>query len=245
MKRVDVLTAQQLDISRTAAQEIIRAGHLKVDGRVIIKPGVFFPPDSRISVDKMERVFVSRGGDKLDAALNFFNLSVAGQVCMDVGASAGGFTDCLLKRGASKVYAIDNGKGQLADALRADARVVSMEETDIRNAVCEWFKEPVNFAAVDVSFISLRLVLEPVRNVLAKNADLICLIKPQFEAGRGQVSKRGIIKDEKTRRRTVKDVCAYADALGIKMIGVLPFPDTPCKDRNQEFLVQFKIKKEG
>ena len=233
------MAARQLGISRTAAKEIIRSGRLKLKGVPVLKPGMLLPQDAKISADEYEAAFISRGGDKLDAAFEYFGLSAAGQVCLDVGASTGGFTDCLLKRGALKVYAVENGRRQLAESLRADTRVVSMEERDIRSVKHEWFNEAISFATVDVSFISLKLVLEPIRAVLAKGADLVCLIKPQFEAGRGQLSRRGIVRDEKTRQRVVNEINSFANKLGLKNSGVLPFPNAPPKNKNQEYLAHY------
>ena len=233
------MVAKQLDISRTAAQEIIRSGYVQIAGYTILKPGMPFSEETTIFIENGSRAFVGRGGDKLEAALEKFALDAHNQVCLDVGASTGGFTDCLLKRGAAKVYAIENGKDQLAAQLKANPKVISMEETDIRNVVLQWFDEPITFAVVDVSFISLTKVLEPIVNVLAPSAKLICLIKPQFEAGKGKVNKRGIVKDQKIRQQVIDKVCDYAHTLGFSCKGIFPFPDTPPKNKNQEFLVYF------
>jgi len=231
--------ARHLNISRTAAQEIILSGHVRISDKAVLKPGTVFPEETAISIDGGGRAFVGRGGDKLDAALHHFNLNVYGQVCLDVGASTGGFTDCLLKWGAAKVYAIENGKDQLSAKLRSDHRVISMEKRDIREVNSTWFNEPITFAVVDVSFISLTKVLEPIYRILASDAEIICLVKPQFEAGKGQVNKRGIVKDQAVRQRAVDNVCTFARELGFINQGVLPFPNTPLKNKNQEFLIYY------
>jgi len=231
--------ARQLDISRTAAREIILDGYVKISDKTILKPGAVFPETIVISIDGGGRKFVGRGGDKLEAALQYFDLNVRGQVCLDVGASTGGFTDCLLKRGATKIYAIENGKNQLAAKLRSDPRVISMEEKDIREVNAAWFNEPITFVVVDVSFISLTKVLEPISSILASDAEMICLIKPQYEAGKGLVNKRGIVKDQAVRKRAVDNVCAFAQGLGLINRGILPFPVTPLKNKNQEFLIHY------
>ena len=212
-----------------------------MDGKVILKPSTIVLPGAVVLCEKPQRNFVSRGGDKLQAALTAFAIDVNGLTCLDVGASTGGFSDCLLKNGAKKVYAVENGKDQLAQQLKQDPRIISMEETDIRDVEVGWFAETINLATVDVSFISLTKILKPLSAVVE---DLICLIKPQFEAGKGQTSKRGIIKDEKTRRRTVDEVCNFAKSLGLTEQGIIAFPETPRRDQNQEFLVYYKKKEE-
>ena len=146
----------------------------------------------------------------------------------------------MLQEGAAKVYAIENGKAQLAPSLLANPKVISMEETDIRNASPDWFQEPISFAAVDVSFISLTKVLAPIQKILARDAQLICLIKPQFEVGKAGLSKRGIVRNQKARLSAVADVNEFAKALGLKYHGILPFPEIPEKHKNQEFLVLYQ-----
>jgi len=230
-----------MEISRTAAQDIIKGGYVQVAGTTVLKPGVSFPKGTTIAIEGSGRIYVGRGGDKLEAALHAFDINVYGQVCLDVGASTGGFTDCLLKRGAAKVYAVENGRNQLASQLIADSRVVSMEETDIRNTTVEWFDESITLAVVDVSFISLTKVLNPIMCVVAPKAEIICLIKPQYEVGKGHISKRGIIKDQPTRQRVLDEVCAFASSLGLDRKGILPFPEPPKKNKNQEFLVHFTV----
>ena len=232
--------ASHMNISRSAAQEIIKSGHVEVNGKAFLKPGIVLPKAADININSKGRKFVGRGGDKLDAALSAFEIDVKGRICLDVGASTGGFTDCLLKRGAAKVYAIENGKDQLAASLLANPQVVSMEETDIRNAVKEWFDEPISFAAVDVSFISLTKVLEPMKKILAEGAELVCLIKPQFEVGKAQLSKRGIVRNPKARLSAVEEVNRFSQALGFKYISLVSTTLGLEKNKNQEFLVHYK-----
>ena len=167
-------------------------------------------------------------------------MDVSGKICLDAGASTGGFTDCLLKRGAYKVYAVDNGKGQLALPLREDSRVINMEETDIRNVSKDWFEDIIAFVTVDVSFISLTKVLEPISAVLNPETELICLIKPQFEAGKDKISKRGVVRDPKSRKQAVDNVCTATLLLGLEFMGILPYPEASPKNKNQEFLAYFK-----
>lgn len=233
------MVAQHLGISRTAAQEIILDGHVRVSGKAALKPGAVFPAEAIISIEGGGRTFVGRGGDKLEAALHHFDINVRGQICLDVGASTGGFTDCLLKRGAAKVYAVENGKNQLAAKLRSDIRVINMEERDIREVTLKWFNEPITFAVIDVSFISLTKVLEPISRILASDAEIVCLIKPQYEAGKGQVNRRGIVKDQAVIKRVIENVCAFAQELGLINRGILPFTNTPLKNKNQEFLIYY------
>lgn len=218
---------------------MIQGGHVKVDGVVIAKAGALVSADAEIVIDRLP-AFVGRGGDKLEAALRCFEIEAAGRVCLDVGASTGGFTDCLLQHGAAKVYAVENGRGQLADVLLRDTRVVSMEETDIRTVDARLFREPLGLAVVDVSFISLKLVLAPVKALLQENADILCLVKPQFEAGRGKVSKRGIVRDAKVRQRALEEVISFAKEIGLSHHATLPYPDPPPRDKNQEYLIHLK-----
>src|SRR5687767_12169286 len=191
--RLDVLLVERgLAESRAKAQAMIMAGQVRVAGQVTLKPGTAISADSVLTVDSGPR-FVSRGGEKLDAALDAFEIDVTGLICADVGASTGGFTDCLLQRGAAKVYAIDVGKGILHWKLRNDPRVVVMEQMNAR--FLESLPEKISLATIDASFISLKLLLPVAKNWLTENAQLICLIKPQFEAGKKDVSRGdGVIR---------------------------------------------------
>jgi 23S rRNA (cytidine1920-2'-O)/16S rRNA (cytidine1409-2'-O)-methyltransferase len=201
---------------------MIMAGEVTVDGEVRDKPGMRAAPDARVEVRQMPR-FVSRGGEKLAAALAAFPLSAAGQVCADVGASTGGFTDCLLQNDAAKVYAIDVGYGQLDYRLRTDERVVVMERTNAR--YLETLDEPVSLIVVDASFISLRLLLPVFKAWLAESAlGVITLVKPQFEAGKESVGKGGVVKDPAVHRRVLREVLDAALEFGYTVSGLIPSP---------------------
>jgi len=220
--RLDMLLVQRgLAPSREAARRLIMAGEVRVEGEMRDKPGMQVAPDVSLDVRQMPR-FVSRGGEKLAAALDAFPVPVAGQICADVGASTGGFTDCLLQYGAARVYAIDVGYGQLDYRLRADPRVVVMERTNARYV--ETLAEPVSLVVIDASFISLRYLLPVIRGWLTESADLITLIKPQFEAGKDQVGKGGVVRDPDTHRRVLLEVLAAARADGYAPRGLIISP---------------------
>jgi len=243
LRRLDIHVAEVLQISRTEAQDVIRNGNIQLSGKVVLKPGLKLSESEagQVSISGGTRVFVGQGGDKLKTALEAFSIDVAGLICLDVGASTGGFTDCLLKYGADKVYAIDNGTNQLAPELHADPRVISREQTDIREVLPEWFDESPNFATVDVSFISITKVLKPVVSILTPKATLICLIKPQFEVGRGGTNKRGIVSNVKAQNQVINEVCAFAESIGLICHGVVPVDRTDIvgksKHKNQEYLL--------
>jgi 23S rRNA (cytidine1920-2'-O)/16S rRNA (cytidine1409-2'-O)-methyltransferase len=192
-------------------------------GRTLDKPGVRIPENTVLDIRKPPQ-FVSRGGEKLDAALEAFNLDVTGRVAIDVGASTGGFTDCLLQRGARRVYAVDVGYGQLAWQLRNDARVVVMERTNIRHLEPQALPERPDLFTVDCSFISLLLVLPPLQRLLAERAEGVALIKPQFEAGRDQVGKGGVVRDPDVRDQVVQEVLEAAANLGFRCRAMVPSP---------------------
>jgi len=220
--RLDVLLAERgLAPSREAARRMIMAGEVRVAGEVRDKPGMRVPDDAALEVKQAAR-FVSRGGEKLAAALDAFPLDVAGRVCADVGASTGGFTDCLLQAGAARVYAIDVGYGQLDYRLRTDPRVVPMERTNAR--YLERLPEPVSLIVVDASFISLRLLLPVFKGWIEDAADLVVLIKPQFEAGKGQVGKGGVVRDPAIHAQVLDDVLAAAETDGYSLRGLLASP---------------------
>lgn len=221
-ERLDILVLQRgLAESREKARAIIMAGEVTVDGVVIDKPGTRVVSLARIEVRTKPR-FVSRGGEKLDAALDAFAIDAAGRTCADVGASTGGFTDCLLQRGATRVYAIDVGYGQLAFTLRQDSRVVTLERTNAR--YLEALPEPVSLVVVDASFISLRLLLPAIARWLTAPAHVIPLIKPQFEAGRRDVGKGGVVRDSAVHARVINEVFAAAEAMGYRPRGVIRSP---------------------
>ena len=241
--RLDVLLMERgLAESRAKAQALIMAGQVRVNDQVALKPATAIDPKSTLTVDHGPR-FVSRGGEKLDAALEAFGIDVKDFVCADVGASTGGFTDCMLQRGAAKIYAIDVGKGILHWKLRNYARVVVMEETNARHV--ENLPEKVSFVTVDASFISLKILLPVTKNWLAENAQLLCLIKPQFEAGKKDVSRGdGVIRDPEIHRQVLLDVLGYAKQEGFSLLGLLKSPLLGPKG-NTEFLVWLDVHSTG
>lgn len=225
--------------SREKAQRLIRAGSVKVNACVETKPSHAVSETDALLLVEQER-FVSRGGEKLEAAFRHFGLEVAGAVCLDVGASTGGFTDCLLQHGAARVYAVDVGKGQLHWKLRTDPRVVVMDGVNARYLKPSDLPEPPAFATVDVSFISLTKVLPAVTQVLASGGRIVSLIKPQFEAGRDEVGKGGVVRDPAVREEVVERVRRFgAEQLRLEWIGVCPSPlEGPAG--NVEFLALWK-----
>jgi 23S rRNA (cytidine1920-2'-O)/16S rRNA (cytidine1409-2'-O)-methyltransferase len=235
--RLDQLLVQRgLAESRSQAQALVLAGEVTVDGQAALKPGLKVHGEAQVEV--RERLsYVSRGGLKLAAALDGFRVSVQGAICADVGASTGGFTDCLLQRGAARVYAVDVGYGQLAWQLRRDERVVVMERTNVRYV--EALPELVQFVAMDASFISLELLLPPVVRWLGPGADVIPLVKPQFEAGRGQVGKGGVVRDPAVHRQVLEKVASCATGLGLTVLGVIRSPITGPAG-NVEFLMHLR-----
>ena len=240
--RLDVLLVERkLAPSREAARRLIMAGEVRVEGQVRDKPGARVARGVALTVQQGPR-FVSRGGEKLAAALEAFPVPVQGRVCADVGASTGGFTDCLLQHGAARVYALDVGYGQIAYRLRRDPRVVVMERTNARYV--ETLPEPVALLVADVSFISLRYLFPVFRNWLTSQADLIALIKPQFEAGREQVGKGGVVRDPAVHRRVLEEVLGAAQELGYGVHGLIRSP-LKGPAGNVEFLAWLKWKEEG
>ena len=221
--------------SRARARAAIEAGLVSADGIPVAKPSDRLASDAAIAAEA-PHPWVSRGGVKLAAALDAFRLDPAGLVCLDVGASTGGFTDVLLARGARRVHALDVGRGQLHARLAADPRVVSHEATDIRRLDPALLPEPPDFATIDVSFISLSLVLPSLRALLAPRAVLVALVKPQFEVGRAGIGRGGIVRDDAARDAAVARVTAEAEALGFALAGTIPSPIAG-GDGNREFLM--------
>lgn len=207
--------------SRTAAQSLIKSGGVSVNGRPCEKPSAEVSEADRVEITGERLRYVGRGGLKLEGALKAFGLEVSELVCLDIGSSTGGFTDCMLQNGAARVYAVDVGRDQLDERLRRDSRVISMERTDIRTAQ---LPEPVDFAGTDVSFISLRQVIPHISRLLKCGGRAVALIKPQFEAGRRALTKKGIVKDEKDRRRAVEDITEFARVSGFAVVGVTESP---------------------
>jgi 23S rRNA (cytidine1920-2'-O)/16S rRNA (cytidine1409-2'-O)-methyltransferase len=220
--RVDeLLVARGIAPTRSQAQQLLMAGQVLVQGQVVDKAGKRVPADSAVEV-KARLQYVSRGGLKLEAALDAFGLDPRGRVCADIGASTGGFTDCLLQRGAARVYALDVGYGQLAWSLRADPRVVVMERVNVR--LLESLPEGIEIATIDVSFIGLRLVLPRVARLLVPTGQTVALIKPQFEVGKESVGKGGVVRDPKLHRAAIEQVLAEAQAIGLEPAGVIRSP---------------------
>ncbi|MCY3946390.1 MAG: TlyA family RNA methyltransferase [Anaerolineaceae bacterium] len=221
-ERLDVLLAQRgLVESRSRARAMIMAGEVLVDGRRIDKAGARVAATAMLELKAKPR-YVSRGGDKLAAAVEAFRPGIAGSVCADVGASTGGFTDCLLQHGAARVYAIDVGYGQLDWTLRRDSRVVLMERSNVRHVT--HLPEPVDIVVIDVSFISLRMILPVIRNWLKTPANVVALVKPQFEAGRQAVGKGGVVRDPQVHRQVLLQVLASAREEGLCIAGLLRSP---------------------
>ncbi len=235
-KRLDVLlTEQGYADTRSKAQAIIMAGQVYVDGQKADKPGTSYEETVSIEVRGESCPYVSRGGLKLQKALRDFGVKVDGFVCSDSGASTGGFTDCLLQQGASKVFAIDVGYGQLDWKIRSDPRVVVMERTNIRYVTPEDLGESLDLSVVDVSFISLKIVLPAIKALLKESGQVVCLIKPQFEAGRDKVGKKGVVREPATHKEVLDDFVALANALNFTILG-LTFSPVKGPEGNIEFL---------
>lgn len=235
-KRLDILVTERgLAESREKAKALIMAGDVYVDQQKADKPGDLYPEEAPIEVRGKGLKYVSRGGLKLEKAMAEFPISLSGLVCMDVGASTGGFTDCMLQNGAKKVYAIDVGYGQLAWSLRTDSRVVNLERTNARYLSQEQVPEPIDFFSVDVSFISLSLILPAVRPLLSENARAVCLIKPQFEAGREKVGKKGVVRDPAVHQEVIEKVLGFALENGYSVLG-LTFSPVKGPEGNIEYL---------
>lgn len=235
-----LLVSQQLAQSRDAAVRLILSGKVKVNGMVIDKPAKIVSEDVTIEISGRPSRFVSRGGEKLAAALEAGVIDPQGLVCLDVGCSTGGFTDCLLQKGAARVYAVDVGYGQFDWRLRQDPRVVLIERTNIRHLPRSAVPEPVALAVIDVSFISLTKVLPAVLPLLIRGARVIALVKPQFEVGKGQVGRGGIVRDDSKRQGVLQRTISSAADIGLKVVKSL---DSPIKGKkgNQEILAIFEF----
>lgn len=238
--RLDELVQRRAGVSRTKAQGLIHTGMVKTaDGKRLDRPGQSVTADLELVIEASQR-FVSRGGSKLEAALTAFPVHVEGRIAIDVGASTGGFTDCLLQHGAAKVYAVDVGYGQLDWTLRQDPRVVVLERTNIRHLDPALLPDRPALFTVDCSFISLRLILQPLAALLARPAEGVILIKPQFEAGRDQVGKGGVVRDPEIHAQVVESVRETAESLGYTVAGVLQSPlEGPAG--NKEFLAHLRL----
>ena len=235
-KRLDVLLTEQMYAdSRSKAQAIIMSGNVYVNGQKADKPGMSFEETVQIEVRGAVCPYVSRGGLKLEKALRDFGVKPEGFVCSDSGASTGGFTDCLLQQGAKKVFAIDVGYGQLDWKIRSDERVVVMERTNIRYVTPEDLGEPLDLSVIDVSFISLKIVLPTIKTLLKPTGQVLCLIKPQFEAGKEKVGKKGVVRDKATHKEVLDQFVSLADSLDFKILG-LTFSPVKGPEGNIEFL---------
>ena len=236
-ERLDAaVVARGLVSGRDRAKGLIMAGQVYVDGQKADKPGQQVDERNRIEVRGETLPYVSRGGLKLEKAMETFSLTLEGMTCADIGASTGGFTDCMLQKGASRVYAIDVGYGQLAWKLRSDPRVVNLERTNIRYVTEKEVPEPLDFLSVDVSFISLTLVLPVACRLLKDGCKAVCLVKPQFEAGREKVGKKGVVRDPATHRQVIRKVAEAAGELGLRPLG-LTFSPVKGPEGNIEYLL--------
>ncbi len=228
--------------SRSEAQRAIRSGMVVLNGQTCKKCAEEVDASVNITLDDEVCKYVSRGGKKLEGALTSFGISVQNAVVLDIGASTGGFTDCLLQNGARIVYALENGCGQLHPSLISRADVVNMEHTNARYLTCDMFQDKITHVTMDVSFISQKLILPAIASILPKGGVLISLIKPQFEVGRAYIGKGGIVRDEKARRVAVEDVCAFAASLGFEQKGIMVSPILG-GDGNTEYLAYFIMRK--
>ncbi len=241
--RLDVFMVEQnMASSRSAAQAMIMAGDVYIDNQKAMKAGETVKGTENIEIRSKGPSYVSRGGLKLEKAMKVFPITPDGKVCMDIGASTGGFTDCMLQNGAVKVYSVDVGYGQLAWKLRQDERVVNMERTNIRYIDKELITEPLDFFSVDVSFISLKPVLPVAYDLLSEGGTGVCLIKPQFEAGREKVGKKGVVREKTTHIEVIETVLAFTKEIGFSVKG-LDFSPIKGPEGNIEYLMY--IKKDG
>lgn len=240
-ERLDVLLVEQgFAASREKAKAIIMSGNVFVNGQREDKAGTTFDPaKSTIEVKGHTLKYVSRGGLKLEKAMAQFTITLEGKVCMDIGASTGGFTDCMLQNGATKVYSVDVGHGQLAWSLRNDERVVCMEKTNFRYLTRDDIQDDLDFASVDVSFISLSKILLPARKILKDHGQMVCLIKPQFEAGKDKVGKKGVVREQSVHQEVIEKIYTLADILGFQVLG-LEYSPIKGPEGNIEYLIHIE-----
>lgn len=244
-ERLDVLLVQQgLATSRELAKAYIMAGNVYVDGQKEDKAGTKVAVTAALEVKGNQMKYVSRGGYKLEKAIDAFDISLEGKICLDIGASTGGFTDCMLQNGAVKVYAIDVGYGQFAWKLRNDPRVVCLEKTNVRYVTHEQVPDEGDFASIDVSFISLTKVLPAVLGVLSEKGQLVCLIKPQFEAGREKVGKKGVVRDIQVHKEVIEKIASYVRTQGLGILG-LSFSPIKGPEGNIEYLIYLDKSRSG
>lgn len=243
--RLDIaLTEQGLVQSREKAKTLIMSGLVYVDNQKADKPGMTISSEAKIEVRGNSIPFVSRGGLKLDKAVKNFGLSLADKICMDIGASTGGFTDCMLQNGAKKVFAVDVGYGQLDYKLRIDERVCNMERTNIRYVTMEQIGHPLDFASIDVSFISLKLVLPVLNSLLRDEGQAVCLIKPQFEAGKGKVGKKGVVRQPEIHLEVIENVVEFTLQSGFSILA-LDFSPVKGPQGNIEYLMYIQKSQEA
>lgn len=243
--RLDVaLLERGLVPSRERGRALIMAGVVYVGGQKALKAGQTVKPDDTIEVRENVNPFVSRGGLKLQKAMQAFPIQLRDCTCIDVGASTGGFTDCMLQSGAKKVYAVDVGYGQLAWKLRTDPRVVNLERTNFRHCTAEQIPDPADFASVDVSFISLKIILPVLRTLLRDAGEAVCLIKPQFEAGRENVGKKGVVRDIAVHEAVVREITQFAAGTGFAVLG-LTFSPIKGPEGNIEYLMYLRKQEQG
>ena len=239
-KRLDVLVYEKgFCESREKAKAIIMSGIVYVDNQKADKCGTQYDEKCNIEVRGNTLKYVSRGGLKLEKAMENFDLTLKDKITMDIGASTGGFTDCMLQNGAKKVYSIDVGYGQLAWKLRSDERVVNLERTNFRNVTHEQVPDDIDFFSIDVSFISLKLLLPVARNLLTDNGEAVCLIKPQFEAGREKVGKKGVVREKSTHHEVIEKVTEFAVSIGFSVLEIT-FSPIKGPEGNIEYLVHLK-----
>ena len=244
-ERLDVLLVEKgFAASREKAKAIIMSGAVFVDGQREDKAGASFDREkARIEVKGSTLKYVSRGGLKLEKAIEVFGIGLQNMICMDIGASTGGFTDCMLQNGAAKVYAVDVGHGQLDWKIRTNEKVICMEKTNFRYMLPSAISDTLDFASVDVSFISLTKILMPARNLLKDQGQMVCLIKPQFEAGREKVGKKGVVREPETHREVIGKVMNFAHCIGFHVLG-LSFSPVKGPEGNIEYLLHIEKKKE-
>lgn len=239
-ERLDILlTEMGLAESREKAKALIMSGNVWVQGQREDKAGTKVGRDVEIEVKSNPNPYVSRGGLKLDKAIHQFQLDLNGKTCMDVGASTGGFTDCMLQFGAAKVFSVDVGYGQFAWKLRQDPRVVNLEKTNIRYATKEQIPDAIDFVSIDVSFISLTKILETVKSLMSENGEMVCLIKPQFEAGREHVGKKGVVRDAKIHEEVIRHVIQFSHNIGFKILN-LEYSPIKGPEGNIEYLLHLQ-----
>jgi 23S rRNA (cytidine1920-2'-O)/16S rRNA (cytidine1409-2'-O)-methyltransferase len=240
--RLDLIVVEKgMAKSRQRAQAIIMAGKVLVNERPVNKPGFFVSSEDRVELKGTDIPYVSRGGLKLEAALDELSLDVAGSICIDVGASTGGFTDCLLQHGVERVYAVDVGYGQLAWKLRQDPRVTVIERTNVRYMTADAIPAPVDLVTIDVSFISLKIVVPAIIKFLKSDASILALIKPQFEVGKKQVGKGGVVKQPELHQQVIKDLSEFFETIKLAPLSVYPSPLLGPKG-NREFFIVLKHK---